>query len=302
MQTHRRFVLALVLAVCALAPMAAFDPVQDAAAAAAPQQAAGQPFPEYRILLSNDDGVNAPGLAAVAQALQAIGTPIIVAPSENYTGAGHSIITTQPIIRRDLTLPNGLRAISLTATPASTVNVGIKNIVNDPRPDLVVAGINPGYNFGFSVSMSGTLGAARMAAMLGVPAIAISQDAEAFGNGEMVYAAEEAIWVARRVKAYGLPPYTYLNVNVPPRGPDGYRGYYITRQAMSRGGEEQFAEQRNPRGQIVYWNLWKEGGTAEEGTDMWAVANGYVSVTPMAVGEASMSPEAVESLRAIFAN
>ena len=280
----RRSLFALLLAVCLLVPAAA-----------------QQPFPAYRILISNDDGVHAPGLAAVAQALQAIGTPIVVAPSGNYTGAGHSIITTQPIFREELTLPNGLRAIGLTATPASTVNVAIRNIVNDPRPDLVVSGINPGYTFGFSVSMSGTVGAARMAAMLGVPAIAISQAAEVFQK-EMVFAAEEAIWVARRVKAYGLPPNTFLNVNVPPRPADGYKGYYITTQAMSRGGEEQFVEQKNPQGRVVYWNVWKEGGTAPEGTDMWAVANGWVSVTPIAVNQTDVTPSTVANLKSIFSN
>lgn len=282
MHTRRTF-LALLVAACLLAPLGA-----------------QQPFPAYRILISNDDGVNAPGLAAMAQALQAIGTPIIVAPSVNYTGAGHSIVTSQPIFRDDLTLPNGLRAIGLSATPASTVNVAIRNIVN-PRPDLVVTGINPGYNFGYSVAMSGTVGAARMAAMLGVPAIAVSQDAEAFQK-EMVFAAEEAIWVSRRIKAYGLPPNTFLNVNVPPLPPGGYKGYMITTQAMARGGEESFVEQKNPQGRVVYWNVWKEGGTAPEGTDMWAVANGWVSVTPMSVGEAAVSAATISNLKAIFSN
>lgn len=252
--------------------------------------------PPYRILVTNDDGVRAPGLAAVAQALQAIGTPIIVAPAENETGAGHSIITSEPVLQQDLKLSNGLPAIGLTATPASTVNIAIRNILT-PRPDLVVAGVNPGYNIGHSVSMAGTVGAARMAAMLGVPAIAISQAAEAFQR-ELVFAAEEAIWVARRVKAYGLPPNTFLNVNVPPMPAGGYKGYMITAQAQARGGEEAFLEQKNPRGQTVYWNVWKEGGTAPEGTDMWAVTNGWVSVTPMRVGETD--PSQFEALRAIF--
>src|SRR6185369_11393178 len=156
--------------------------------------------PPYRILVVNDDGVRAPGIAAVAQALQAIGTPIIVGPADNQTGKGHSIVTTEPVFREQLTLPNGLPAIGLTATPASTVAIALKNIVK-PLPDLVVSGVNPGYNYGYSVMMAGTVGAARMAAMLGVPAIAISQDAVAFQK-ELVFAAEEAIWVARRVKAY----------------------------------------------------------------------------------------------------
>jgi 5'-nucleotidase len=232
----------------------------------------------------------------VAQALQAIGSPIVVAPADNQTGKGHSIVTTEPVFRQDLTLPNGLPAIGLTATPASTVNIAIRNILM-PRPDLVVSGVNPGYNFGHSVHMSGTVGAARMAAMLGVPAISISQDAAAFQK-EMVFAAEEAIWVARRVKAYGLPAGTFLNVNVPPMPAGGYKGYMITSQANSRGGEESFAEEKNPQGRTVYWNLWKEGGTAAEGTDMWAVANGWVSVTPMRVD--GTDPAQFEALKGIF--
>ena len=129
--------------------------------------------PPYRILISNDDGVRAPGIAAVAQILQAIGQVIIVAPSQNQSGKGHSIITSEPILREDLTLPNGLKATGLTATPATTVNVAIRNIVK-PLPDLVVSGINRGYNLGLTAYVSGTVGAAREAAMHGVPAIATS--------------------------------------------------------------------------------------------------------------------------------
>src|SRR5215213_121582 len=93
--------------------------------------------PPYRILVSNDDGVRAPGLAALAQILQAIGDVSIVAPAENFSGAGHSISTSSDaIFRDDLTLPNGLKAIGLTATPASTMNVAIRNIIR-PLPDLV---------------------------------------------------------------------------------------------------------------------------------------------------------------------
>ena len=105
--------------------------------------------PPYRILVSNDDGVRAPGIAAVAQILQAIGDVTIVAPAENQSGKGHSIVTSEPVYREDLTLPNGMKAIGLTATPASTVNIAIRNIVQ-PRPDLVVSGINRGYNLAYS--------------------------------------------------------------------------------------------------------------------------------------------------------
>jgi 5'-nucleotidase len=257
---------------------------------------AQQPPPPYRILISNDDGVRAPGLAAVAQILQAIGQVSIVAPSENQSGKGHSIVTSEPILREDITLPNGLKAIGLSATPATTVNVAIRNILK-PLPDLVVSGINRGYNLGYTAYLSGTVGAAREAAMHGVPAIATSLAEE---NAIRNYgsAAEEVLGVARRVKQYGLPPNTFLNVNIPVPPAGGYRGYRITTQAMQKTGEERFAEMAHPSGRTVYWNVYKEGGTGPEGTDVRAVEEGYVSVTPMKLGETDAAQ--FEALRAIF--
>jgi len=253
--------------------------------------------PPYRILVSNDDGVRAPGIAAIAQRLQGIGDVTIVAPAENQSGKGHSIVTSEPVIREDLTLPNGLRAIGLTATPASTVNIAIRNIVM-PKPDLVVSGINRGYNLAFSAYLSGTVGAAREGAMHGVPAIAASL-AEAGAPQDFVAAAEEVFGVARRVKQYGLPPDTFLNVNVPAVPAGGYKGYMVTSQALDMGGQESFVETTHPAtGRTIYWNLYKEGASAAQGTDIWAVENGYVSVTPMKLGE--NDPQAVESLKSWF--
>jgi 5'-nucleotidase len=252
--------------------------------------------PPYRILISNDDGVRAAGIAMVAQTLQAIGQVIIVAPAENQSGKGHSINTSEPIFREDLKLPNGLSAIGLTATPATTVNVAISNILT-PKPDLVVSGINRGYNLGYSAYLSGTVGAARQGAMLGVPAIATSL-AEVGAPRDYVFAAEEVLGVARRVKQYGLPPNTFLNVNIPAMPQDGYKGYMITTQAMQQGGKEHFAETKHPSGRSIYWNQYEEGGTAPQGSDVWAVSNGYVSVTPMKIGEYDASQ--VEALRSIF--
>jgi 5'-nucleotidase len=258
-----RTLLALLLSLCLLIPAAAQQP------------------PPYRILVSNDDGVRAPGLAAVAQILQAIGNVVIIAPAQNQSGAGHSITITDPIFREDLTLPNGLKAIGLTATPASTMKVALQTIVG-PKPDLVVTGINHGYNLGLSAYISGTVGAAREAAMAGIPAIAASTITEVRDYG---FAAEEVLGVARRVKQYGLPPGTFLNVNIPAAPTGEPKGYWVTTQAMTPGGDERFAEAKHPSGRTLYWNVYKEGGPGAQGTDMWAVANGYVSVTPMKVGE-----------------
>lgn len=278
-----RTLLVLLVAVCLLAPAGA--------------QQFRQP-PPYRILVTNDDGVRAPGIAAVAQALQAIGTPIIVAPAENQTGKGHSIVTTEPVFRQDLTLPNGLPAIGLTATPASTVNIAIRNVVM-PLPDLVVSGVNTEYNLGLSTLVSGTVGAAREAAVHGIPAIAASMSGAAFPR-DLVFAAEEVVWVARRVKQYGLPPNTFLNVNIPAVPTGGYKGYMITRQGAVRTGAESFVEMKHPSGRTIYWNVYSERKSPPqpEGTDFWAVENGWVSVTPMSVDETD--PVQFDALRAIF--
>jgi 5'-nucleotidase len=281
---HRlRILVVLLAAFCLLVPVGA--------------QQFRQP-PPYRILVTNDDGVNAPGIAAVAQALQAIGTPIIVGPAENQTGKGQAIITSEAVFRQDLTLPNGLPAIGLTATPASTVNIAIRNILM-PRPDLVVSGVNTEYNLGLSTQVSGTAGAAREAARHGIPAIAASMSGAAFPR-DLVYAAEEVVWVARRVKQWGIAPNTYLNVNIPGVPAGGYKGYMITRQGQVRTGTESFVEMKHPSGRTIYWNQYTERKSEPqpEGTDFWAVENGWVSVTPMKIDETDASQ--FEALRTIF--
>ena len=279
-----RIVLAVLTAVALLAPASA--------------QQLRQP-PPYRILVSNDDGVQAPGLAALAQIMQAIGDVSIVAPSRNYSGAGHSIAgRDDAIIRDDLTLPNGLRAIGLSTTPASTMNVAIRNIMR-PLPDLVVTGINRGYNLGYSGYVSGTVGGARQAVMLGVPAIAASMAAAGVPR-DLPYAVEEVLGVARRVKMYGLPPRTRLSVRIAEMPAGGSKGYMVTRRATQHGGEEGFQETKHPvTERTIYWNVFKESTTgAAPGTDVWAVANGYVSVTPLKVGETDEGQ--IESLNGWF--
>jgi 5'-nucleotidase len=190
-----------------------------------------------------------------------------------------------------------MRAIGLTATPATTVNIAIRNILR-PRPDLVVSGLNRGYNLAFTAYLAGTVGAAREGAIHGVPAIAASLSEEAAPR-DFVAAAEEVLGVARRVKQYGMPPGTFLNVNIPGVPSGGYRGYMVTTQARAKSGDESFAEMTHPSGRTIYWNVFKEGaGSAPQGTDAWAVGQGYVSVTPMRLGEDD--PSQMDTWRAIF--
>lgn len=269
-----RSCLALLLALCAFAP------------------AGAQPPPRYRILISNDDGVHAPGLAVVAQILQAIGDVIVIAPSDNQSGKGHSLTIDDAIVREELTLPNGLKAMGLTATPVTTVKVALKNILK-PTPDLLVSGINRGYNLGLSAYVSGTVGAAREAAMHGIPAIAASLTSS---TSDYSHAAEAVLGVARRVKQYGLPSNTFLNVNIPAGAP---KGFAVTSQAMTSGGRESFAEAKDEAGRtLVYFNVYREGGGGPVGTDMWAVEQGLVAVTPMKVAE--FEPALQERIQAWF--
>jgi 5'-nucleotidase len=256
-------------------------------------QAPAQPGAPYRILVSNDDGVRAPGILAVAQALQSLGEVTIVAPAENQSGKGHSITISEPIFRDEVVLAGGVKATSLAATPASTMKVALGNILK-AKPDLVVSGINRGMNLGLAAYVSGTAGAAREAASQGIPAIASSL---AMPATDYSAAAEATLRVARFVKEHGLPPGVFLNVNVPAGTAQAFKGFRVTSQAMMPGGTERFAEQKHPNGRTIYWNMYEEGGTAPHGTDVWAVQQGYVAVTPMKVLE--YDPSAVPRLEGL---
>jgi 5'/3'-nucleotidase len=245
-----------------------------AAASAAPAQR------PYRILVTNDDGVRAPGILAVAQALQPLGEITIAAPSENQSGKGHSIVTSDPIFVDQVTLAGGLRGFSIVATPATCVKVGVRALMSS-RPDLVVSGINRGYNLGMVTYVSGTVGAAREAALMGIPAIASSLSVE---ETNYAAAAEIVRQIAEMVRQRGLEAGVLLNVNVPPGPQTAIKGVRVTRQS-AQSGEERFEEQRSPTGRRMFWSIWKDPTGDVEGTDVWATDRGFASITPLRAGE-----------------
>jgi 5'/3'-nucleotidase len=245
-----------------------------AAASAAPAQR------PYRILVTNDDGVRAPGILAVAQALQPLGEITIAAPSENQSGKGHSIVTSDPIFVDQVTLAGGLRGFSIVATPATCVKVGVRALMSS-RPDLVVSGINRGYNLGMVTYVSGTVGAAREAALMGIPAIASSLSVE---ETNYAAAAEIVRQIAEMVRQRGLEAGVLLNVNVPPGPHTAIKGVRVTRQS-AQSGEERFEEQRSPTGRRMFWSIWKDPTGDVEGTDVWATDRGFASITPLRAGE-----------------
>jgi 5'-nucleotidase len=161
------------------------------------------------------------------------------------------------------------------------VKVGLKALM-PTRPDLVVSGINRGYNLGMVAYVSGTVGAAREAAMAGIPAIASSLAS----SRDMDYApaAQIVLRVARMVKERGLEPGVFLNVNVPAGSASAIRGTRVTTQSASQG-TERFEEQRTPAGRRYFWSVWHEPSGDKTETDVWATEHGYAAVTPLRVGE-----------------
>lgn len=233
----------------------------------------------YRILISNDDGVRAPGILALAKALQPLGEITIVAPAENQSGKGHSISITDPVYVDPVTLPGGIEALGATATPASCVKVALLALMK-VRPDIVVSGINRGYNLGMTAYVSGTLGAAREGAMQGLPAVASSMDIR--GGADYEAAAKITADVVAIVKAQGLPPGAFLNVNIPAGQPKGLR--LATQSKLM--GVETWVEQTTPRGRRLFWNDFKDSENDEDPkTDVAIVAQGFASVTPLKIGE-----------------
>jgi 5'-nucleotidase len=246
----------------------------------------------YRILVTNDDGVRAPGILAVAQALRDVGEITIAAPSDNQSAKGHSITTADPIFVETVVLPGNLTAFSLQTTPATCVKVAIETLMSH-RPDLVVSGINRGYNLGMVTYVSGTVGAAREAALKGIPAVAASLAVE---QTDYRPAADIVRQVVEKMQKSALDPGSFLNVNVPAGTAAAIKGIQLTRQSRL-SGMERFEEQQSPRGRRFFWSIWNEPTGEVEGTDVWAVEHGYAAVTPLRVGE--FDPQTYEKWRSI---
>lgn len=242
----------------------------------------------YRILVTNDDGIRAPGLAALVEALIPLGEVTIVAPSANHSGTGHGITLSDPIYIERFDVA-GRPGTGLTATPASCVRVALNKIL-EHKPDIVVSGVNRGSNFGLNAYISGTVAAAREAAMQGIPAVSSSLDIT--GHPNYGPAAKATAQVVEIVKAGGLPKGVFLNVNVP-AGTE-LKGLKLARQS-SQMGTERYEESKTPYGRRMFWSFFEQPTTAEPGSDVQAALDGYVAVTPLQASE--FSQEAFDQLK-----
>jgi 5'-nucleotidase len=248
-----------------------------------------------RILLTNDDGIEARGLKLLEKAARGLCKDVwVVAPEQEQSGASHSLTLHRPLRVRRL----GPRRFAIDGTPTDCVLLAVNRLLKDKRPTLVLSGINGGANLGDDVTYSGTVAAAMEATLLQVPSIALSMT---FADRKRIcWATAEkfAPEVIRRLVAQPWPKNTLINVNFPDLAPDAVKGFAVTRQGRHKIGD-QLMERTDPRGRPYFWiGPLREKDAGQPGTDLAAVTEGWIALTPILLdltNEAALGP-----LRKVF--
>lgn len=258
-----------------------FDPLPDLSAA--------------RILVSNDDGIDAPGIKVLERVARSLSSDVwVVAPESEQSAVAHSLTVRRPLRIHQVSR----RRFAVDGTPTDSVLLGIQHLLKDRRPDLVLSGINRGGNLGEDVTYSGTVAAAMEGTLLGVPSIAFSQIVE--GNTPVKWSTAEhwAAEIIRRVTAVAWPRNVLMNVNFPDVPHSHVCGIEVVRQGKRKLGDE-LAERVDPRGQPYYWiGAQRAEDRGVPGTDLEAVSRGAVSVTPLCVDFTSR--DAMANLATVF--
>ncbi len=233
------------------------------------------------ILLTNDDGIFAPGLLAMYRALTELGEVHVVAPETVQSATGHGITLATPILTSQVSVGEDFTGTSVNGRPADCVKLAVAKLL--PRmPDLVVSGINSGANVGINVIYSGTVAAAIEAAFLGLPAVAVSLYLRNDRPADYARTAGYALSTIRQILAAGLRGGQVASVNLPPLLPEETpTGVRIVRQC-TRAWNDTYDERRDPRGRLYFWNssIFSLGST-EENTDVAALRERYITVTPL---------------------
>lgn len=231
------------------------------------------------ILVTNDDGVTAPGIFALVEAMNQLGKCVVVAPDSPQSAMGHAITLNDPLRLEEVDVFQGVEAYQCSGTPVDCVKLAVDKILHR-KPDLCVSGINHGSNSSINVIYSGTMSAAMEAAIEGIPAIGFSLLDYSF-QAEMSAAKNIARSIASNVLDHGLPKGVLLNVNMPPIAEDEIKGIMLCRQALAKWQEE-FDERTDPRGKKYFWLTGKfVNFDNSNDTDEWALNHGYVSVVPV---------------------
>ncbi len=231
------------------------------------------------ILVTNDDGITAPGLHALVEAMKKIGDVAVVAPDSPQSGMGHAITVAFPLRLDKVDVFGSVLAYQCSGTPVDCVKLAVNKILHR-KPDLCVSGINHGGNSSINVIYSGTMSAAMEGAIEAIPSIGFSLRDYSF-SADLSAAAHYAGKIASRVLTQGLPPSTLLNVNIPPGSRDEIKGVKICRQAIAKW-QEDFDERKDPNRRPYYWLTGRFTNYDKgEDTDEWALSHGYISVVPV---------------------
>jgi 5'-nucleotidase len=231
------------------------------------------------ILITNDDGITAPGILNLVESVKDLGKIIVVAPDKPQSGMGHAITIGQPLRLHKVNVFEGIESYSCTGTPVDCVKLAVDKVLHR-KPDLCLSGINHGANHSINVIYSGTMSAAVEAAIESIPSAGFSlldYNIEADFTGARKYTRQ----VVELMLATELDKHTILNVNIPSLPPELLKGIRICRQAYAKY-EEDFIERADPHGRMYYW-LTGEFVNFDKGkdTDVWALAHNYVSVVPV---------------------
>ena len=235
-----------------------------------------------RILLTNDDGIRAPGLAVLEDIARELSDDVwVVAPDDNQSAVGRSLSLHEPLTR----IRQGDKRWSVrTGTPSDCVVIALKHVMADTPPDLILSGVNSGQNLAEDLTFSGTVAGALMGTQMGVPSIALSL-AKGFQEARSLpwdTARACGAGVVRRLLEKGWPMGVTLNVNIPDVPVDGVRGTQITRQGLRDHRMVGLDTRPHPRGGQYHWILYgADKSEPAEGTDLRAIYDGYVSVTPL---------------------
>jgi 5'-nucleotidase len=231
------------------------------------------------ILISNDDGITAPGIKALVEAVKDLGEIVVVAPDSPQSAMGHAVTISKPLRLEETKHFEGIQSFHCSGTPADCVKIAVDKVMHR-KPDLLLSGINHGSNSSINVIYSGTMSAAMEGAIEGIPSAGFSLCDFSY-NGDFTLAAEIAKKTAQNILENGLPKGVLLNVNIPKIKKDQLKGIRICRQALAKW-EEDFDERKDPNGKPYFWLTGKfvnyDNGND---TDEWALENGFVSIVPV---------------------
>ena len=259
------------------------------------REAAAQGERPFTIMVTNDDGYNAPGIRSLVDSLVSIATVVVAAPEGQQSGVSHGIRLSNPITVDEFSNEHGIEWYAIDARPATVMRLALDALV-DTLPDLVVSGINTGDNVGLTSWLSGTVAGAREAAFHGVPAIAVSMGAGTYEDYEAAAGFMKTL-VQQLREGGAIKPGMFLNVNVPAASSRPFMGVRVVRQSVAPNTAN-YEPRTSPRGRLYFWDNWQPAFDDVQGTDLYGFNRGYIVITPYKIDQTDM--RALETLKPLL--